>query len=89
MNITLWILAGGIVGWLAHGMLKTSANRGMVVSVMIGAAGAFFGGFVLAPMLGAAVVNPGDFSPMALVTAIAVSIACITIGNMMDKRFGV
>jgi hypothetical protein len=49
---------------------------------------AFFGGHMLAPMLGATVTDPGDFNPFALLVAAATALACLSIGDMTSKRFG-
>ena len=88
MNIALWILAGGLVGWLAVAQLHLNASRGLVISAMIGAAGAFFGGQVLAPMISGAAVSPGGFSALALLIASASAIACLSLTDMVYERFG-
>ena len=61
----------------------------MIVSVIIGVVGGFFGGNVLAPMLGAATETPNDFNMFSLVVAMASAAACLAIGNLASKRFGV
>ena len=88
MNVMIWMVAGGIVGWVACTALHLNAARGLVVSAIIGIAGAFFGGHVLAPIFGAAVGETGAFSPFALLVAAASAIACLTISDMMYERFG-
>ena len=44
MNIALWILAGGILGWVGYAFLGYNAERAKLVPILIGAAGGFFGG---------------------------------------------
>lgn len=88
MNIMLWIAAGALIGWIACAALNRNASRGVIISIIIGIAGAFFGGDVLAPMLGAAVGEGAAFSPFALVVAIATAVAFVSIGDMMYERFG-
>ena len=88
MNIMLWIATGALVGWVACAALKRNASRGVVISIIIGIAGAFFGGDVLAPILGAAVGEGAAFSPFALVVALATAVAFVSIGDMMYERFG-
>jgi uncharacterized membrane protein YeaQ/YmgE (transglycosylase-associated protein family) len=89
MNIAMWVLAGGILGWIGYAVLKANEERGVVISTIIGAIGGFFGGKVLAPMLGAAAENPSDFNLFAMFIALASAAACLTIGNMIYHRFGV
>jgi len=87
MNVVLWIVAGGVVGWLACTALHLNVSRGLVVSAVIGIVGAFFGGHVLAPIFGAQVGEAGAFSPFALLVAAATAIGCLTISDMMYERF--
>ena len=89
MNIAMWMLAGGVAGWMGFAYLRFNAERGMLISVIIGAAGGFIGGNVLAPMFGAAAAVPGDFSPAALFIALAAAAGCLYVGNLVQDRFGV
>jgi uncharacterized membrane protein YeaQ/YmgE (transglycosylase-associated protein family) len=87
MNVVIWMVAGGVVGWLACTLLHLNVSRGLVVSAVIGVASAFFGGHVLAPIFGAAAAEAGTFSPFALLVAAATAIGCLTISDMMYERF--
>jgi len=89
MNIAMWVLAGGILGWIGYAYLGANKERGMMISIVIGALGGFFGGNVLAPMLGAVTDTPNDFSMYSLLIAMASAAACLAIGNLTSKRFGV
>lgn len=89
MNIAMWVLVGGIIGWIGFSYLNFNVKRGMIISVVIGMAGAFLGGGVLAPMLSAAMANPGDFNPLSLFTAFAGAAGCLIVGDMIYRRFGV
>lgn len=85
MNIMIWLLAGGVAGWIGYSYVKFNEDRGMMVSVILGMVGGFFGGKVIAPMLGAA----NDFSLFSVVVALASAAACLTIGNLVSTRYGV
>ena len=89
MNIAMWVLAGGITGWIGYAALGANADRGLVVSIIIGMVGGFFGGHVLAPMFGTAVANATEFSPFALFIAGASAAGCLTLSNMIHNRYGV
>jgi uncharacterized membrane protein YeaQ/YmgE (transglycosylase-associated protein family) len=88
MNVFLWILAGGLAGWIACTALRLNVSRGLVISAIIGGAGAFFGGHVLAPIFGAHAGEAGAFSPFALLVAVASAIGCLSLSDMMYERFG-
>ncbi|MDH3286930.1 MAG: GlsB/YeaQ/YmgE family stress response membrane protein [Betaproteobacteria bacterium] len=89
MNIAMWVLAGGLLGWIGFAILKANAEQGMVLSIVIGAVGGLFGGNVLAPMLGAVTETSTDFSLFSLVIALASAAGCLLIGNLYSDRFGV
>ena len=85
MNFALWIAAGCIIGWIGFAILRTNQRRGVVAAVIIGGLGACFGGYVLAPMIGAP-VGPADFSPFALIVAVASSVGSLTIDSIVFER---
>ena len=88
MNIAMWILAGGILGWVGYAFLGFNEERGKVVPILIGAMGGFIGGKLIAPMFTAALV-PGAFSVSALFFAAAVAAAFLAVGNLVYNRWGV
>lgn len=88
MNITLWILAGGALGWLGYAVFAYNEERGVAVSVIIGAFGGFFGGKVIAPALTAAATVPDAFNAPALFFAGAFAAAFLYLGNVAQKRWG-
>jgi len=89
MNIAMWVVAGGILGWIGFTILRAKAERGMVISIVIGAVGGLFGGNVAAPMLGAVLDTPNAFSLFSLVIALASAAGCLVVGNLVSDSFGV
>ena len=87
MNLILWLVAGGVVGWIACSAMSMNKQRGLVISAIIGIAGGFIGGHILAPMVGMA-QEAGGFNPIALLMAVVGAMACVTISDMMYERFG-
>jgi uncharacterized membrane protein YeaQ/YmgE (transglycosylase-associated protein family) len=88
MNIALWILAGGILGWVGYAFLGYNADRAKIVPILIGAAGGFFGGKVIAPLF-TAVAVPVNFSMVALVFAAIVAAGFLAASNFAYNRWGV
>lgn len=88
INIVLWGLAGGIVGWIGFALIRVNEERGLLASVIIGMVGGFMGGNILAPMFHAGAVSAAEFNPFALFVAFASAAAALTISNMVHKRFG-
>ena len=88
MNIAIWILAGGILGWVGYAFLGFNTERAKIVPILIGAIGGFFGGKVIAPLF-MSVAVPVDFSMVALLFAAAVAAAFLAAGNFLYNRWGV
>jgi uncharacterized membrane protein YeaQ/YmgE (transglycosylase-associated protein family) len=89
MDVVLWILAGGFAGWVAFKHIGANKDRGMMISMVIGITGGFLGGNVLAPLLGETAPMPDAISLFALFMAIASAAVCLTIGDMISKRFDI
>ena len=89
MNMFMWIVAGGLAGLLAYTVLKANEGRGLIASIIIGVIGGLLGGRELAPMFGAVLAEASDFNPFALFVALATAAACLTIANVVHKRYGV
>ena len=91
MNIVIWILAGGTIGWAGYALLNFNEYRGLVASIILGAAGGFLGGEVLTPMLTspAPAGVPGGFDSFALFIAAASAAIVLVIGNLVHKRLGI
>ena len=59
MNFLIWLIVGGIVGWLASLIMRTDAQQGILLNVVVGIVGAFIGGWVVSPMVGMGTINEG------------------------------
>ena len=44
MNFIIWLVIGGIIGWLASMVMRTDAQQGVVLYVVVGIVGALLGG---------------------------------------------
>ncbi len=59
MNFLIWLIVGGIVGWLASLIMRTDAQQGILLNVVVGIISAFIGGWVVSPMVGVGTINEG------------------------------
>ncbi|MBT2186707.1 GlsB/YeaQ/YmgE family stress response membrane protein [Sphingobium nicotianae] len=48
MGIIMWLIIGGVVGWLASLIMRTDAQQGIFLNIIVGIVGAFLGGLLLA-----------------------------------------
>ncbi|MGN6848635.1 MAG: GlsB/YeaQ/YmgE family stress response membrane protein [Sphingomicrobium sp.] len=54
MSIIVWLIVGGVVGWLASLIMRTDAQQGIILNIVVGIVGAFIAG-----LLGGVSINQG------------------------------
>lgn len=47
MGIILWLIIGGVIGWLASIIMRTDAQQGIFLNIVVGIVGAFIGGLII------------------------------------------
>ncbi|WP_157219682.1 GlsB/YeaQ/YmgE family stress response membrane protein [Flavisphingomonas formosensis] len=48
MGLILWLVIGGVIGWLASIIMRTDAQQGIFLNIVVGIVGAFIGGLIFA-----------------------------------------
>jgi uncharacterized membrane protein YeaQ/YmgE (transglycosylase-associated protein family) len=86
MNFIIWIVVGGIIGWLASLVMKTDAQQGLFLNVVVGVIGALLGGWLIAPLLGTGTINQNDFSVASLGVSFVGAIILLAIVNLLRGR---
>jgi uncharacterized membrane protein YeaQ/YmgE (transglycosylase-associated protein family) len=86
MNFIIWIVVGGILGWIASMIMGTNDRQGMFLNIIVGIVGAFLGGLLLAPLFNTGTINQGDFSAGALLVSLAGAVILLAIVNMFRRR---
>jgi uncharacterized membrane protein YeaQ/YmgE (transglycosylase-associated protein family) len=84
MNFILWLIVGGIVGWLASLIMKTDAQQGILLNVVVGIVGAFIGGWLISPLVGAGTINEG-FSIASLLVSLVGAVILLAIVNLFRR----
>lgn len=46
IGLIIWLVVGGIVGWLASIIMRTDAQQGILLNIIVGIVGAFLAGLV-------------------------------------------
>jgi uncharacterized membrane protein YeaQ/YmgE (transglycosylase-associated protein family) len=85
MNLIIWLIVGGLIGWVASLIMKTDAQQGLILNIVVGIVGAFLGGFLLAPMLGTGTINSSDFSLAGLGVSLLGSVILLAIVNLIRR----
>lgn len=47
MGLILWIIFGALVGWVASLIMKTDAQQGILLNIIVGVVGASIGGWLM------------------------------------------
>ena len=85
MNFIIWLVIGGLVGWLASVVMKTDAQQGVVLNIVVGIIGALLGGWLLAPLFGTGTINQGDFSLSGLLVSFLGAVVLLAIVNLVRR----
>ncbi len=85
IGFIIWIVVGGIIGWLASIVMRTDAQQGLLLNVVVGIVGAFLGGWLISPLLGAGDINSGDFSIMGLLVSLIGAMILLAIVNLVRR----
>ena len=67
MGIILWIILGGLAGWIASMIMGNNASQGILGNIIVGIVGALIGGFVMSVFGGAGVTG---FNLYSLIVAV-------------------
>ena len=53
MGLILALIIGGIIGWLASIVMRTNAQQGILLNIVVGIVGSLIGSFLLGGFFGA------------------------------------
>lgn len=55
VGLIIWLVVGGVVGWLASMVMRTDAQQGILLNIVVGIIGAFIGGLLFGGSINAGV----------------------------------
>lgn len=85
MNFIIWLVVGGVIGWLASLMMKTDGQQGLFLNVVVGIVGAMLGGWFLSPLIGVGTINQDNFSLPALLVSFLGAAILLAIVNLFRR----
>ena len=86
MTFLAWIIIGGILGWLASLVMRTDAQQGLLLNIVVGIVGALLGGWLLAPLVGTGTINQNDFSLSSLIVSFLGAVILLAIVNLFRRK---
>lgn len=75
MSFILWLIIGALAGWIASIIMKTNAQQGLLLDIIVGIVGAFIGGYVVR-FFG---VDPDANLIISLITAVVGAVILLAI----------
>jgi uncharacterized membrane protein YeaQ/YmgE (transglycosylase-associated protein family) len=86
MSFIVWLVVGGLLGWVASMIMGTNDRQGVFLNIIVGIIGAFLGGLLLAPLFDTGTINQGDFSVGSLLVSLAGAVILLAIVGMFRRR---
>ena len=80
MGFILWLIVGGIVGWLASIIMKTNAQQGILLNIVVGIVGAAIGGLLLGGS-----INTGFLSLRSFFVSLLGAVILLALINLMRR----
>ena len=85
MNFIIWLIVGGVIGWLASMVMRTNDQQGMFLNVVVGIVGAMLGGWLISPLVGVGTINQSNFSLPGLVVSFVGAALLLAIVNLFRR----
>ena len=85
MNFIAWLVIGGLIGWVASMIMKTDAQQGVFLNIVVGIVGAFLGGWLISPLVGVGTINQDNFSLPAMLVSLAGAVVLLAIVKLVRR----
>lgn len=85
INLILWLVVGGVLGWVASMIMRTDAQQGVFLNIVVGIVGAALAGLVISPLLGVPTINQNAFSLGAMLISLVGAIVLLAIVNLFRR----
>ncbi len=86
MNFIIWLVVGGVIGWLASMFMKTNDQQGIVLNVVVGIVGAMLAGWLISPLIGVSTINQDNFSLPGLFISFVGAAILLALINLFRRR---
>jgi uncharacterized membrane protein YeaQ/YmgE (transglycosylase-associated protein family) len=85
MNFIIWLVVGGIIGWLASIFMKTDGQQGIFLNVVVGIVGALLAGWLITPLVGVGTINQSNFSLPALIVSFGGAVILLALMGLLKR----
>jgi uncharacterized membrane protein YeaQ/YmgE (transglycosylase-associated protein family) len=85
MTLVLVLIVGGVIGWLASIVMRTDAQQGILLNIVVGVVGALIAGVLITPLIGGAPITSGAFDFMSLLASFLGAVVLLAIVNLFRR----
>jgi uncharacterized membrane protein YeaQ/YmgE (transglycosylase-associated protein family) len=81
MGIIIWLVVGGIIGWLASIVMRTDAQQGIFLNIIVGIVGAFIAGLII----NGGSINNAGIDARSLIASFIGAVVLLAIVNLFRR----
>jgi uncharacterized membrane protein YeaQ/YmgE (transglycosylase-associated protein family) len=81
INLLIWLVVGGIIGWLASIIMRTDAQQGIFLNIIVGIIGAFLGGLIIS----GGSINNAPLNVTSFIVSLLGAIVLLAIVNLVRR----
>jgi uncharacterized membrane protein YeaQ/YmgE (transglycosylase-associated protein family) len=85
MGIIILLVVGGLIGWVASMIMRTDAQQGVLLNIVVGIVGALLAGFLLTPLIGGVPITSGEISVSSVLVSLLGSVVLLAIINLFRR----
>lgn len=81
MGLILWLVVGGVIGWLASIIMRTDAQQGIFLNIIVGIVGAFIGGLIMS----GGSINSAPLTVTSFLVSLLGAVVLLAIVNLVRR----
>lgn len=83
MGIIIWLVVGGLVGWVASLIMNTDGSQGIILNVVVGIVGALIAGYFISPLVGISTINQNSLNIGSILVSLAGAVILVGIVKLL------
>jgi uncharacterized membrane protein YeaQ/YmgE (transglycosylase-associated protein family) len=85
VNLIILLIVGGLIGWVASMIMRTDAQQGIFLNIVVGIVGALLAGFIVTPLIGGASIMDGGVNIQSILVSLVGAVILLAIINLFRR----
>ena len=81
MGFIVWLIIGGVVGWLASLIMRTDAQQGILMNIVVGIVGAFVAGLIFS----GGTINQDPLDITSILVSLVGAVILLAVVNLIRR----